>query len=105
MIDVAKQLKIAAKSGKISLGSTETLEAARSGRAKLIVLASNCPEPARSAILQKARLSDLPVYVYDGTSADLGNVCEKPFLVAAMTIREPGDSEILKVVETPNVNK
>jgi len=103
-MDVAKQLKMAAKTGKVSFGCMEALKAAKSGRGKLIVLASNCPESARSAILHSAKLSELPVYVYAGSSADLRTVCERPFLVAAVTIREPGDSEILKVVETRNVD-
>jgi len=103
-MDVAKQLKIAVKTGKVSLGCMEALKAARSGRGKLIVLASNCPESTRSAILHGSKLSELPVYVYAGSSTDLRTVCEKPFLVAALTIREPGDSEILKVVEGRNVS-
>jgi len=103
MIDISKQLKLAVKSGKVSFGCNEALEAARSRKAKLIVLASNCPESARSAILHSARLSDLPVYVYPGSSADLREVCEKPFLVAAVTVSEPGDSEILKTIGVKDV--
>ena len=103
MMDLTKQLKIAVKTGKVSYGCTEALKAARSGRAKLIVLASNCPESERSAILHSAKLSELPVYIYAGSSVDLKTVCEKPFLVAAVAIREAGDSEILKVVESRNV--
>ncbi len=102
-MDMAKQLKMAVKTGKVSFGCMEALKAARSGRAKLIVLASNCPESERSAILHSAKLSELPVYIYAGSSVDLKTVCEKPFLVAAVAIREPGDSEILKVVESRNV--
>jgi ribosomal protein L30E len=30
---------------------------------------------------------------------ELGSICEKPFIVAAITVREPGDSEILKLAE------
>lgn len=103
-MDIAKQLKMAVKTGKVSFGCMEALKAARSGRAKLIVLASNCPESERSAILHSAKLSELPVYVYAGSSVDLKTVCEKTFLVAAVAIREPGDSEILKVVESRDVD-
>jgi len=105
MIDITRQLKLAVKSGKVSFGCAEALEAARSSKAKLIVLASNCPESAKAEILQRARLSELPVYIYGGTSVDLGGVCEKRFLVAAVTIHEPGDSEILKVVDAKDVSK
>jgi hypothetical protein len=30
---------------------------------------------------------------------DLANVCGKLFIISALSIREPGDSEILKAVE------
>ena len=103
MIDITKQLKIAVKSGKVSFGCAGALEAARSSKARLIVLASNCPEDARSEILHGAKLSELPVCIYEGTSVDLGGVCEKPFLVAAVIIHEPGDSKILKVVGAKDV--
>jgi large subunit ribosomal protein L30e len=105
MIDITRQLKLAVKSGKVSFGCAEALEAARSSKAKLIVLASNCPEPTKAEILQRARLSELPVYIYGGTSVDLGDVCERRFLVAALTVHDPGDSEILKVVGTEDVHK
>jgi large subunit ribosomal protein L30e len=41
-------------------------------------------------------LSGVPLIVYEGTSLELGAVCGKPFTVSAMTIREAGDSDILK---------
>jgi len=81
------------------LGCKEAIGAAKTGKARLIVVASNCPEPDRSDILYNARLSEVPVYVYSGSSMDLAAACEKPFLVAALTVREPGDSEILKLAE------
>jgi hypothetical protein len=30
---------------------------------------------------------------------DLANVCGKMFIISALSVREPGDSEILKAVE------
>jgi large subunit ribosomal protein L30e len=39
------------------------------------------------------------VSIYNGTSLDLGAVCGKPFEVSALSIKEPGDSNILKIVE------
>lgn len=98
-MDVKKQIGMAVRTGKVELGCEQALEAAKTGRAKLIVLASNCPQPHRSDILYNAKLSQVPVYVYSGTSIDLAAACEKPFVVAAFTVREPGDSEILKLAE------
>jgi len=98
-MDVNKQISMVVKTGKVELGCKEATDAAKAGKARLIVIASNCPEPHKSNILYNARLSEVPVYVYSGTSVDLGTACERPFLVAAIAVREPGDSEILKLAE------
>jgi len=98
-VDLNKQISMVVKTGKVQLGCKEAIDAAKTGKARLIVIASNCPEPDRSDILHNARLSDVPVHVFSGSSMDLGAACEKPFLVAALTVREPGDSEILKLAE------
>lgn len=99
MIDVDKAISAAVKTGKVSLGSTSALQNAQSGRAKLIVLAANCPESVRKSIERCCGLSKVPLITYKGSSLDLASVCGKPFTVSALSIREPGDSEILKLIE------
>jgi len=99
MVDINRALLLAVKSGKVVIGSKETLDAVRTGRAKMVVIASNCPPDIRSDIEHYAKLSGTPVFVYPGTSYALGEACEKPYRIAAMAIREPGDSDILKLVE------
>jgi len=97
--DVGKQLQIAVRSGKIVLGVKETLDAARFSKAKLLILASNCPARDRENIVQYANQSGVPIFNYPGTSVDLGAACLKRFVVAALAIKEAGDSEILKLAE------
>jgi large subunit ribosomal protein L30e len=100
MMDLNKQISMVVKTGKVELGCEKATDAAKTGKARLIVIASNCPEPHKSDILYNAKVSEVPVYAYSGTSMDLAVACEKPFLVAALTVKEPGDSEILKLAET-----
>ena len=98
-IDVNKQLQIAVRSGKVALGIKEAIDAARFARGKLLILASNCPARDRQNIAQYAKQSGIPIFDYPGTSVDLGAACLKRYVVAALTVREPGDSEILKLAE------
>ena len=98
-MDVNKQIRMAVKTGKVDFGSKTALSSASLGRAKLLILAKNCPQDYRDNIVQDAEQSEIPVYVYQGNSLDLGALCEKPFPVASMVIREPGDSEVLKLAE------
>jgi len=99
MIDVNRQIKVVIKTGKVEFGCKKAIEAAKTGKAKLIIIASNCPEDYKEDIIYNAKISGLPVYIYPGSSLDLASVCEKPFVVAAMTIKDIGDSEIMKLVE------
>jgi len=99
MIDVDKAIGAAVKTGKVLFGAGSAIKNVKVGRAKLIVLASNCPVNVREDIERFVGLSDIPVVIYNGSSIDLGAACGKPFVVSVLTIREPGDSDILKLIE------
>jgi len=98
-VDVTKQIQIAVKTGKVALGVKEAVDAARFAKAKLLIVASNCPAQYRTNIVQYAKQSSVPIFDFPGNSVDLGAACLKPFVVAVLTIKEPGDSEILKLVD------
>ncbi len=103
MIDVNKAIATTVKTGKVLFGVNNAVRNAKTGKAKLIIVASNCPQKTRGDIEYYCRLSNIPVVIYNGTSIDLGVVCRKPFTVSALTVREPGDSDILKLTEATNV--
>ncbi len=100
MIDVNKAIATSVKTGKVLFGINNAIRSAKSGRCRLILLASNCPKSTSDDVTHYAKYSDVPVVIYKGSSIDLGIVCGKPFMVSALTVREPGDSEILKLTET-----
>jgi len=99
MIDIDKAIATAVKTGKVSFGANEALQNAKTGKAKIIILAANCPKDIKEEIEHNCRLSKVPVMTYKGASMDLANVCNRLFIVSALSIRETGDSEILKVTE------
>jgi len=101
--DVDRALSIAVKSGKVLFGSNTAIKSAMMGRAKMIVIASNCPTDIREKIEHCCKLSNVPLLIYPGSSIDLGSICGKPFVVATLTIRDPGDSDILKFAGGGNV--
>jgi len=99
-MDISKAIQIAVKTGKVLFGFKESLEALRGGRAKLIIIAKNIPKDREKTVQQYAKISRTPILQYDGSSLGLGSVCEKPFPVSVLAIRDPGDSEILKMVKS-----
>ena len=89
MIDVSRALRVATDTGDVRFGLREVRRAAKAKKAKLVVLASNCP-PDTAANLGEVRLLRFP-----GTNVDLGAACGLPFSVAAIAVLSPGDSNIL----------
>jgi len=100
VIDVDKAIAAAVKTGKVSFGAGSAVQSAQSGKARLIILAANAPKNVRENIEYYSKLSKVPLIIYKGSSLDLAATCGKPFTVSALSIREPGDSEILKLTET-----
>ena len=99
MTDMNKAIATTVKTGKVMLGANNAVKNAKLGRGKMIILASNCPQNVVDDIKYYAKLSGIPFVIYKGSSIDLGMVCGKPFIVSAMTVREPGDSDILKATQ------
>jgi large subunit ribosomal protein L30e len=103
MINIDKAIASAVKTGKVSFGSNTALQNAKTGKAKMIILASNCPKDIKEQIEQYGKISKIPVITYKGGSMDLAEVSGKLFIISALTIREQGDSDILKAVEANEI--
>jgi len=101
LINLEREVRTAIRTGKVVIGAKKTLKLVRFGKAKLVILASNAPEAYRDDIIRYAKLSGIPVYTYPGNSWDLGAMCGKPFMVSALSIIDPGESNIMALVETP----
>jgi large subunit ribosomal protein L30e len=105
MIDIDKAIASAVKTGKVSFGSNVALQNAKTGKAKMIILASNCPKDIKEQIEHYGKISKVPVITYKGGSMDLAEVSGKLFIISALTIRESGDSDILKAVEANEIQE
>ncbi|MGF7117714.1 50S ribosomal protein L30e [Methanobacterium oryzae] len=97
-MDIDRGIRVAVDTGTVTLGSDKSIQALKLGKGKLVIIAKNCPNDIQEDIMHYSKLSDIPVYTYEGTSVDLGSVCGKPFTVATLIIKDPGDSTILEVM-------
>ncbi len=93
-LDFNKILRITIQTGKVSIGSRQTVKVVDNYQAKVVVLASNCPADVRDRVTGKVPVIDFP-----GIGVELGTVCSKPFAVAAMAVEDPGDSKILAAIK------
>ncbi len=97
-MDVDRGIRVAVDTGNVTLGSEKSIQGLKLGKGKLVIIAQNCPRDIQEDVRHYSKLSEIPVYNYQGTSVDLGSVCGKPFTVATLTIKDPGDSTILEVM-------
>ena len=97
-MDVDRGIRVAVDTGNVTLGSDKSIQELKLGKGKLVILAENSPEDIKEDVIYYSKLSDISVYNYEGTSVELGSVCGKPFSVATLIIKDPGDSNILEVM-------
>merc|ERR1712159_415490 len=94
------RLALVMKSGKASLGYKQTLKTLRNGKAKLILISSNCPPLRKSEIEYYAMLAKTGVHHYAGDNNALGTACGKYYRVGSLSITDAGDSDIVRSMPT-----
>lgn len=90
-IDLDKSLRSVVRTGKVLVGTKQAVKASKRGVAKLVIVATNCPDDVKKQIKE----SNIPMYEFAGMSVDMGPICGKPYVVSAITVLEPGDSDIM----------
>jgi large subunit ribosomal protein L30e len=97
--DIGRELQVAINTGKVVIGFEETKKAVLAGTPKMVILAANAPRWARDDIEYYARLAGIPVFIFPGSSIELGAAAKRPHRIMAIAVIDPGQSEILKLVE------
>lgn len=92
---VNSRLKLVMKSGKAILGTKASIKALRKNKAKMILIASNCPQLRKSEVEYLAMLAKVTVHHYTGDNTSLGTACGKFYNCSVMSILDQGDSDIL----------
>lgn len=90
-MDFETSLRRAIKSGTVLIGQNITRKSVEDGSARMVVLATNCPED----FVQFLNTKEIFAYRYEGSGVQLGKTCGKPFMVSTLAIVDPGESDIL----------
>ncbi|KAK2762868.1 hypothetical protein FQN54_001043 [Arachnomyces sp. PD_36] len=93
--NINSRLALVMKSGKVTLGYKSTLKTLRSGKAKLVIIAGNCPPLRKSELEYYSMLSKTNVHHFSGNNIELGTACGKMFRCSTMAVLDAGDSDIL----------
>ena len=97
MVDVDRALKTAVKNGRVLFGLKESKTAITDGRAKLIVVANNCPFLTEISTI--ANEKKIPLYSYRSKSVDMGYACGKLFPVSVLAVLDEGGSNIMQLIK------
>merc|ERR1712054_46799 len=92
---INSRLALVMKSGKYTLGYKSVLKTLRQGKSKLVIISNNCPPLRKSEIEYYAMLAKTGVHHYSGNNVILGTACGKYFRCSALSITDPGDSDII----------
>ncbi len=94
-MDLNRAIRLAVNTGQTVSGIKESRSAAEKKKAKLIITAINCPDLE----LKRKKFRGVQIYPFKGNNHELGSAAGKPFAISALTVIEPGESNILSVRE------
>jgi large subunit ribosomal protein L30e len=86
-MNVQEMIQEALKSKNIVIGYKDSIKFIKVNAPKLIVISNNLPESLRKEIEHNAKVGNMKLEVFSGTSKDLGIFCGKPFPVSALVIK------------------
>jgi len=90
-MDIKRALRNVQETGDVSIGIKETLKSLKKKKVKLLIVSRNIPPDSMTAL----KGFKVPIYTYDGSNADLGAACGKPFSISAIGVVDGGKSDIL----------
>lgn len=93
-MDAETAIRLAVKSGKTVFGANRTLQLLRTGSPRVVILAANAPSEVITEVDMLAKANKVPIHEFQSNSWDLGQICGRPHMVAAMAVLEPGDADI-----------
>ena len=91
----AHALRQCVDSGKVEFGANTGVKRALMGKAKLVVIADNCPAGVKDDVLRFCKLSGVPTATFEGTSMELGTVAGRPHPISVLTVYDVGNSAIM----------
>jgi len=86
-MNVQEMIQQALKSKNVIIGYKDSIKFIKLNTPKLIVISNNLPESLRKEMEHNAKVGNMKLEVFSGTSKDLGIFCGKPFPVSALVIK------------------
>ena len=92
--EAGKEIRRAVDTGNVIFGVKESLHHLRMGEGQLVVLAQNTPVLTQEDVKHLASMAEVPLFRFEGTGLDLGNVCGKPYVISTLLVLDGGKSKV-----------
>ena len=86
-MSLIESIQNAIKTNQVAMGYKESIRLVKSQTPKMIVVAKNLPENRQKEIEHNAKLGNVKLEIFEGSSKELGIVCGKPFPVSVIAIK------------------
>ncbi len=97
-MDLQRQLRLAIDTGDVAVGFKESMKSVKTGKAKLLILASNSTKEFEK-LSKEAKASKVLIYRFRDSNIDLGVACGRRHPVSVLAVKKLGDSEILDLIK------
>lgn len=94
-----KEIRLVVETGKVSFGFRKSIKNTKDSKVKLLIVSNNIPKANLNEINIFAKQSNTPIFLFEGSSKDLANICGKPFLVSVLSVYEKGESNIFDLTK------
>jgi len=101
-VSFERALKDLLRTGSYRIGAKTSIKALKTGKAKMIIIAENAPPLLKKKAIYYSKMSGVPVYIFKGTSVDLGLLAGKPFRISMIAVVDEGSSRILELARPPS---
>ena len=85
---VREDIKSALENDKVLIGKKRIIKDIKTKDLNLVIVASNCPDEIKKDLNHYAKIGEVNVQEFDGTSKELGTFCGKPFPIATIAIKK-----------------
>ena len=96
-LSLDNEIKLLLKTGKVVIGARRAIRAIKLGKAKAVIIASKIPKRIEEDVKYYAKLGNIPIVRFNGTSYELGTVCGRLFPITTIAVLDPGESGIMEL--------
>ncbi len=96
MADLNSDIRLAIGTGRVALGTGESMRAISGNTAKLVIVSGVGKKGSIADIEHACAIAGIRLLRFRGNSMELGTVCGKPHSVSSLAVIEAGNSKILE---------